>query len=102
METIKSGDLVTVSVTQPYSVVEVVDRTRYVKGFTGRTVQVVVEDEKTLAGWTSEYVWCQIGADKAKVLTRDRGGTERRIRHRDLVDVFVRAVDGHVLTGDPA
>ena len=76
-------------------------RTRYVKGFTGRTVQVVVEDEKTLAGWTSEYVWCQIGADKAKVLTRDRGGTERRIRRRDLVEVRVREASGHVLTGDP-
>jgi len=76
-------------------------RTRYVKGFTGRTVQVVVEDEKTLAGWTSEYVWCQIGADKAKVLTRDRGGTERRIRRRDLVEVRVREASGHILTGDP-
>lgn len=76
-------------------------RTRYIKRFKGRTVQVLVEDEKTLAGWTSEYVWCQVGEDKAKVLTRDRGTTERRIRRRDLINVLVREAHGHVLTGDP-
>ena len=86
-----------------HELAELVDeqRTRYVKRFKGRTVRVVVEDEKTLAGWTSEYVWCQVGADKAKVLTRDRGRADRRIRRRDLIDVFVREVNGHVLTGDP-
>ena len=76
-------------------------RVRYIKRFKGRTVQVLVEDEKTLAGWTSEYVWCQVGEDKAKVFTRDRGHTERRIRRRDLVTILVREVNGHVLTGDP-
>lgn len=76
-------------------------RTRYIKRFKGKTVQVLVEDEKTLAGWTSEYVWCQVGEDKAKVLTRNRGSTERRIRRKDLISVLVREVHGHVLSGDP-
>lgn len=77
-------------------------RTRYIKRFKGRVVQVLVEDEKDLSGWTSEYVWCKVGEDKAKVFTRDRGSTERRVRRRDLILVRVREIvgDGHVLAGD--
>ncbi len=76
-------------------------RTRYVKRFKGRTVQLLVEDEATLSGWTGEYVWCEIGAEKAKVLTRARGANDRTIRRKDLVTVRVRDVRGHILFGDP-
>ncbi len=76
-------------------------RGRYVKRFKGRTVQLLVEDEKTLSGWTSEYVWCQIGEERARTLTRARGGTARQIHRKDLVEVRVRDVRGHILFGDP-
>ena len=64
----------------------------YRKRFKGRVVEIVIEDEKTLAGWTSEYVWCQIGAEKAKTLSRYRGATERTIKRKDLVHVHVMDV----------
>lgn len=78
-----------------------VSRNYFVKRFKGRVVEIVIEDEKNLAGWTSEYVWCQIGAEKAKTLSRYRGATERTIKRKDLVKVLVREVHEHVLTGDP-
>ena len=78
-----------------------VSRNHFVKRFKGRTVEMVVEDEQHLAGWTSEYVWCQIGSEKAKVLSRNRGSSERTIRRRDLIRVLVREVHDHILTGDP-
>ncbi len=77
-------------------------RTDYIRRMKGRTVQIVVEDEKTLAGWTSEYVWCQIGTEKAKTLARSHGGLGAQIRRKDLVSVLIREAAGHVLTGDPA
>lgn len=78
-----------------------VSRNHFVKRFKGRTVEVVIEDEKNLAGWTSEYVWCQVGADKAKVLSRNRGASERTIKRRDFIKILVREVHEHILTGDP-
>ncbi len=77
-------------------------RVRYIKRLRGRVVQILVEDEKTLSGWTSEYVWCEIGEARAKLLTRPIGGATRpSIRRKDLVNVRVRDVKGHILTGDP-
>lgn len=77
-------------------------RTDYIRRMKGRTVQIVVEDEQSLAGWTSEYVWCQIGAEKAKTLAHRHGGEKARISRKALVTVRVREAMGHVLTGDPA
>jgi threonylcarbamoyladenosine tRNA methylthiotransferase MtaB len=77
-------------------------RTDFIRRMKGRTVQIVVEDESTLSGWTSEYVWCQIGSEKAKTLARSHGGQDAKIRRKDLVSVLVREAVGHVLTGDPA
>ncbi len=76
-------------------------RARYIRRFKGRVVRMLVEDEATLAGWTSEYVWCRLGEAKARIFTRDRGASERRIRRKDLVDVLVRGSEGRILTGDP-
>lgn len=75
-------------------------RTRFINGFKGKTVAIVVEDEKRLAGWTSEYVWCEVGEKRAQpyVNAHARG---RTIRRRDLVEIRVREVNGHVLVGDP-
>ncbi len=76
-------------------------RGRYIKRFKGRTVQLLIEDEKTLSGWTSEYVWCQIGEEKARVLTRQRGAGARVLKRKEIVDVRVRDTRGHILFGDP-
>ena len=76
-------------------------RTQFVNGFKGRTVAIVVEDEKRLAGWTSEYVWCEVGEERAKGYVNARGPGARPIRRRDLVEIRVREANGHVLVGDP-
>ena len=75
-------------------------RTNFIRRFQGRTVEIVIEDETTLAGWTSEYVWCQIGSHNAAVPQRRLDGTGRTVKRRDLVKVVVKEVCGHVLTGD--
>ena len=33
-------------------------RASYARRFLGHTVEIIVEDEKKCAGWTSEYLWC--------------------------------------------
>ena len=33
-------------------------RTSFAKRFIGKTTEIVVEDEDTCSGWTSEYLWC--------------------------------------------
>ena len=76
-------------------------RVRFVNGFKGKTVTIVVEDERRLAGWTSEYVWCEVGEEKANAFTHARGRGARQIRRRDLVEIAVKDVHGHVLAGDP-
>ena len=76
-------------------------RVRFVNGFKGKTVTIVVEDERRLAGWTSEYVWCEVGEEKANAYTRARGAGARQIHRRDLVEIAVKDVHGHVLAGDP-
>ena len=76
-------------------------RTRFINGFKGKTVAIVVEDEKRLAGWTSEYVWCEVGEKRAQPYVNARSPGARTIRRRDLVEIRVREVNGHVLVGDP-
>lgn len=58
------------------------------KEFVGRTVELVVEDEKSCAGWTSEYFWCSCPHSHAA--------------RRSLVKAKVRSVDGHMLVGELA
>lgn len=84
-------------------VADLVNATRrgFAKSFVGKTVETVIENEQDLSGWTAGYLWCRIGEDKARVFTKDRGPTERRIRRKDLVKILVREVHHGVLTGDP-
>ena len=63
-------------------------RRSFVKSFLGKTVEVVVEDESKIAGWTSEYVWCE--AINSLVKT---------VRRKDRVKVSVRTVRGETLSG---
>lgn len=32
---------------------------RYAKKFIGRTVEIIIEDKHSAAGWTGEYLWCE-------------------------------------------
>lgn len=61
-------------------------RTDYAKRFRGRDVEIVVEDEKTCSGWTSEYLWC---------------GCRGVGRRKDLKKIRVVESDGHMLKGNP-
>ena len=63
-------------------------RSAAAREFEGKTVEIVVEDEKDGAGWTSEYFWCS-----SKNLHAPR---------KSLAKVKVRTVDGHMLSGEPA
>ena len=65
-------------------------RTRYARRFKGKIVEIVVEDEEHVAGWTSEYLWCRIGEPR------------KGVRRKDLVRIRVRDVDGHQLIGELA
>ena len=71
-------------------------RLRYARRFKGRTVDVVVENEEDVSGWTGEYLWCRVGKDKAKVFAKSG-----RCRRKSLVRILVREAKGGVLTGDP-
>ncbi len=64
-------------------------RTRFAQSFKGKTVELVVEDPRRVAGWTSHYLWC------------DAGDARKDISRKDLVKVHVREVVGHRLFGDP-
>ena len=33
-------------------------RAAFAKHFIGKTTEIVVEDEDSCSGWTSEYLWC--------------------------------------------
>lgn len=77
------------------------ERRRFAKRFLGKTVETVIENEEDLSGWTAEYLWCRIGEDKARVFTRERGPTERRILRKERVKILVREVHHGILTGDP-
>ncbi|MCR5414477.1 MAG: radical SAM protein [Kiritimatiellae bacterium] len=72
-------------------------RTLFAKRFRGREVEVVVEDEKSIAGWTAEYLWCRVGEEKDLAFTGSR--SSRDIRRKDLVTIRVREAKGHVLSG---
>ena len=54
--------------------------------FIGKTVEFVVEDEKTCSGWTSEYFWCSCPHSHAE--------------RKSLAKAKVRSSDGHMLSGE--
>lgn len=63
-------------------------RGAFARSFLGKTVEIVVEDEKNHAGWTAEYLWC-----------RCKGGKAER---KSVQRVKVLSCEGHVLIGSPA
>ena len=69
-------------------------RRKFAKRFIGRFVDVVVESESALKGWTSEYLWFE----RSQV---DSVGTRPLVSHRkESMRFQVRAAHGGVLYGD--
>ena len=62
-------------------------RTNCAKRFVGKTVEVLVEDEDSCAGWTSEYFWCSC--------------LHAKVPRKSLVSILVQSVRGHQLVGAP-
>lgn len=63
-------------------------RAMYARRFLGRTVEIIVEDERECSGWTSEYLWCVCPHAKGQKKS------SRKVR--------VISVDRDVLIGAPA
>ena len=56
----------------------------FAERFLGRTVEVVIEDEAHLAGWTGEYLWCE-------AMNLSDAGTDRALwRRKSIVKVSVQ------------
>jgi len=62
-------------------------RTAFAKRFIGKTTEIVVEDEDSCSGWTSEYLWCSC--------------PHAHLPRKSLAKVLITAADGHKLTGTP-
>ena len=58
--------------------------------FVGQVVEIVVESESPVAGWTSEYFWCELGSKAVKA------------PRRSLLKVRVTGVEHGILRGVPA
>ena len=65
-----------------------IQRENFAKSFVGKTVEIVVEDEKAVAGWTAEYLWCTA-----------TNPAMRAAKRRSRVKVAVRSYSGHILSG---
>ena len=62
-------------------------RTSFAKRFIGKITEIVVEDEDTCSGWTSEYLWCSC--------------PHAQRPRKSLVAVRITGASGHTLTGTP-
>ena len=73
-------------------------RTSYAKSFVGKRVTIVIENEEECAGWTGEYLWCEVGKSNAR-LNAVRELTGKVVR-RAQVDIVVSHSQGHRLYGN--
>ena len=62
-------------------------RTEFARRFIGKTTEIVVEDEDTSSGWTSEYLWCSCPTAK--------------LPRKSLAKVRITSASDHKLTGTP-
>lgn len=62
-------------------------REKFARSFVGREVEVVVEGEKEICGWTGEYLWCKA----TNILPK--------VRRKDIVRVRVLEARGDRLSG---
>lgn len=69
-------------------------RRKFAKRFIGRTVEVVVESDSALKGWTSEYLWFE------KSRTEAIGVRPLASHRKESMKFQVRAAHGGILYGD--
>lgn len=69
-------------------------RSRFLKRFVGRRVDVVVERRSVCAGWTGEYIWLENVLAPAV-------GTEKTSRRKERLTFRVRDARGGKLYGEP-
>ena len=62
-------------------------RSAFARRFIGKTTEIVVEDEDTCSGWTSEYLWCSC--------------PHAHPPRKSLVAVRITGAQGHMLSGTP-
>ena len=70
------------------------NRAAFARKFIGKTVEIVVESESEIAGWTAEYLWC-----KASKNALSQGG--RTFARKGKAKMRVISAEKHVLCGDP-
>lgn len=63
---------------------------RLARTFIGQAVEIVVEGEKEVAGWTSQYFWCKVPSAKT---------VAKRASRKAQVKVFVQEAHDGVLSG---
>ena len=68
--------------------------------FRGRVVKIVVEDSGTLAGWTSEDLWCRLSRAFAEARVNSLSGRTTFPR-KSIVAMRVTEVKGDSLRGVP-
>ena len=69
-------------------------RRHFAARFKGKTVEIVVEDEKKTAGWTGEYLWCKAAAGV-------RAAARVPPARKALARLKVTKADGDALEGEP-
>lgn len=67
------------------------ERARFAKKMVGRDVEIIVEDEDAVAGWTGEYLWCSAQHELA---------SRFRQKRRERVKMHVVKAEGHMLIGN--
>ena len=72
-------------------------RRKLAQRFIGRTVEVVVESDKHVSGWTSEYLWLEANHDS----NSPAGSLTKSSMRKQLVKFKVRSAHDGVLYGEP-
>lgn len=79
--------------------VAVSKRIAFAKRFRGRRTEIVVEDPESVGGWTPEYLWCEVGENRAEAIRAKKGAGAFAKKSR--VEMHIRDVCGDRLVGDP-
>ena len=65
------------------------ERKRFKRGFIGKQVEVLIEDKKKSAGWTSQYLWFE----------RSRPLLKNAPKRREIATFTVNEVKNGILRG---
>ena len=78
-------------------------RSAYAKRLLGKVVEIVVEDEDRIAGWTSEYIWCRLTRALAEIRAHSPvSPLSIRAPRKSIFAMRVTDAKGGTLRGVPA